>query len=360
MAGAESTYPAEDGLMRPKLVLRVDSKPRIGTGHVMRCLSLAQAWQDAGGDSLFVLATGLPVLEARLRSEGCEVLGLQVEPGSDTDALQTATLAHELHAAWLVVDGQHFGAAYQRAIKEAGLQLLAIDDGANPEHCYADVLLNQNLHADERLYTRREPYARLLLGPAYVLLRREFLRFPRSTRHIPVVATKILITLGGSDPQNMTQKVLSALQQVDPADLEAVVVVGAANLHVRSLEAEIGASSIPTRVVHNASNMPELMAWADVAVSSDGTTVWELAFMGVPSLVGAIAPVEELLLRGLEARGLFLLAGWFDQLTTERLAALLRTHLSDRDGRRHASALAQKLVDGHGCERTLKVMLPRS
>jgi lysophospholipase L1-like esterase len=121
----------------------------------MRCLSLAQAWQDAGGDSLFVLATDLPVLEARLRSEGCEVLHLQVEPGSDTDALQTATLAHELHAAWLVADGQHFGAAYQRAIKEAGLRLLAIDDGANPEHCYADVLLNQNLHADESLHPPR-------------------------------------------------------------------------------------------------------------------------------------------------------------------------------------------------------------
>lgn len=340
-----------------ELVLRADATTTLGTGHVMRCLALAQAWQDAGGHAVFVIAAGSPGLETRLRAEGCEVLPLHTEPGSAEDAAHTAALAAQRRAAWLAVDGLHFGGAYQRALKTSGLRVLAIDDGGNAGDYHADVVLNQNLNADERLYTRRQPSTRLLLGPAYALLRREFLSFSRIERRVPDVAEHVLVTLGGSDPHNMTLTVVRALQTSVGRPLEVVVVVGGANPYAPAIEAAAAASAGAMRVIRNAANMPELMAWADVAISSGGTTVWELAFMGVPSLVGLIAPIEEQAAVGLESHGLFRVIGWFDRLPTDELAAIIRSYVEDRAARLEASTRARQVVDGKGRRRTIDAML---
>ena len=340
-----------------ELILRADATTALGTGHVMRCLALAQAWQDAGGHAVFVIAAGSPALENRLRAEGCEVLTLCTEPGSDDDAAHTATLAAQRRAAWLAVDGLHFGGNYQRALKQSGLRVLAIDDGGTAGDYHADVVLNQNLSADERLYARRQPTTRLLLGPAYALLRREFLSFAAIERRVPEVAEHVLVTLGGSDPHNMTLSVVRALQKSAGRPLEVVVVVGSANPHAPAIEDAAAASADAMRVIRNAPNMPELMAWADLAISSGGTTVWELAFMGVPSLVGLIAPIEEQAAVGLESHRLFRVIGWFDRLPSDELAAIIAAYAEDRDARLEVSTRARQIVDGKGRQRTMDAML---
>jgi len=266
------------------LLVRVDASAQIGTGHLMRCLALAQAWRDVGGRVVFLMAMESPPLEARLRSEGMEVVHLPVQPGSMDDAIQTADFARQLGADWVVVDGYHFGAEYQRIIKDSGLRLLFIDDIGHAEHYSADLVLNQNIHAHEGLYQNREPYTRLLLGTRYVLLRREFLKWRGWKREIPEVARKVLVTMGGSDPDNVTLKVIQALHQVDMDGLEAIVVVGGSNPNYEELQSAVQDSRFPIRLESNVTNMPERMAWADVAVSAGGSTSWELAFMGVPIL----------------------------------------------------------------------------
>lgn len=339
------------------LVLRADATTHLGTGHVMRCLALAQAWQDEGGHAVFVVAAGSPAVESRLRAEGCDLVSLRTEPGSDDDAAQTAAIAGQRRAAWLAVDGLHFGGNYQRALKQSGLRVLAIDDGGTAGEYHADVVLNQNLHADERLYARRQPATRLLLGPAYALLRREFLSFSGIERHVPEVAEHVLVTLGGSDPHNMTLTVVRALQKSAGRPLEVVVVVGSANPHASAVEDAAAASGGAMRVIRNAANMPELMTWADLAISSGGTTVWELAFMGVPSLVGLIAPIEEQAAVGLECHRLFRVIGWFDRLAADELAAIIRSYVDDRGARLQASTRARQMVDGNGRRRAMEVML---
>jgi len=88
----------------------------------MRCLALAQAWQNAGGRVIFLMATEVSALESRLHSEGMEVVHLPVQPGSTEDAIQTSDYAHRVGADWVVVDGYHFGTDYQRTIKRSGDQ----------------------------------------------------------------------------------------------------------------------------------------------------------------------------------------------------------------------------------------------
>lgn len=147
-----------------QVVFRVDASTQIGTGHVMRCLALAQPRQDTQGQPIFIMANPIPALEERLKSEGMKVVHLAAEPGSLADAQETAALAHQFEANWVVVDGYQFGSEYQKTIKISGLSLLFIDDYGHAEHYYADFVLNQNISADEQWYQHREPCTKLLLG----------------------------------------------------------------------------------------------------------------------------------------------------------------------------------------------------
>ncbi len=339
--------------MMESLIIRVDASTQIGTGHLMRCLALAQAWKETGGQVTFITACESKGLLHRLREEDFDIhlIACPYPDTGDWDYTRDILAAHP--KAWVVLDGYHFDEAYQQQIKGMGHQLLVIDDMAHLKRYYADIVLNQNLHA-EQLHYACEPYTRLLLGTRYVLLRREFLAWKDWKREIPEVARRVLVTLGGGDPENHTLKVIQALQKVDVPGLEATAVIGASNPHADVLEAAIKQSRIPIRLIRNAPNMPELMASADVAVGTAGTTVWELAFMGVPSIVAATTSIEEFLVSGLEKHGLFLNLNWLNGFSIEQLVKVLNGLIPDKEVRSDMSILGQRLVDGDGCDNVLK------
>ena len=147
------------------LLIRADADARIGTGHVMRCLAVSQAWQGRGGKVVFSVVTWLRALETRLRKEGIDVIRPSAEPGSRDDARQTAELARQKGAEWVTVDGYHFTAEYHRILKTTCPFLLFLDDNGHASHYAADIVLNQNIYASEALYKSKEPYTRLMLGP---------------------------------------------------------------------------------------------------------------------------------------------------------------------------------------------------
>jgi len=338
------------------LVVRADSGPQMGTGHIMRCLALAQVWQEAGGQAHFALAQATAALQERLFGEGMQVHEVTALPGSAEDAAQTIRLARQAPAAWVVVDGYHFGAEYQRAVKEACLHLLFLDDYGHAGHYYADLVLNQNICAQESLYRSRESYARLLLGTRYALLRREFWSWRGWQRQVPELASKILVTLGGSDPDNTTLRVIQALQEVDVEGLEAVVVVGGSNLRQGELQSAVRDSPFAIRLEHNVAHMPELMAWADGAVSAGGSTCWELAFMGLPYLVLELADNQRAVAAGLDAAGVALRLGWHEQVSSQAIAGALVRLLMVKEVRAAMSHRGRQLVDGLGGERVVGQM----
>ncbi|MBL1198519.1 MAG: UDP-2,4-diacetamido-2,4,6-trideoxy-beta-L-altropyranose hydrolase [Nostoc sp. GBBB01] len=339
-----------------KLLIRVDASTQIGTGHVMRCLALAQAWQDAGGQVIFVMATEAPDLKTRLQSEGMEVIHLPIEIGSAEDAEETAKLARQFDANWVVVDGYQFGTKYQEIIKEFQLKLLFLDDFGHAKQYYADIVLNQNIHADEGLYVSRQPYTQLLLGTSYSLLRREFWQWREWERSLPLVAKKLLITLGGADPDNVTLKVIQGLQQVEVEGLEAVVVVGASNPHYEQLLVLSQESKFPIHLKRNVTNMPELMAWADVAVTAGGSTCWELAFMGLPSIVLILAENQRAIAEKLEAMGVVVNLGWHENVSTLEIALRVTQLLITAGSREKMAKCSQELVDAKGSSRVLSYL----
>jgi len=343
-----------------KLVIRADASTQIGTGHVMRCLALAQAWYDRGGQSIFIMATEAPALAARLKSEGIEVLYLAVQQGSVDDAAQTSKLAQQMNTSWVIVDGYHFGSDFQRIIKDSGKRLLFIDDNSHTDHYYADIVLNQNIHANESLYQNREHYTKLLLGTRYVLLRREFMKWRGWKRETPETGCKLLITLGGGDSDNVTLKVIHALQQLKINDLETIVVVGGSNPHFKELQSSIRNLPLTIRLKHNVTNMAELMAWADVAISSASTTVWELVFMGLPSLVLVLANNQRFIAELLGMKKVVVSLDRHKNLSCGEISRQVTYLLENQDKRSKMTLEGQKLVDGRGSRRVVEEIIRRA
>src|SRR5689334_10829142 len=140
------------------LTIRADANPGMGSGHIMRCLALAQGWQAEGGQACFVAHDTLPVaLYDRLLAEGMQVQLYTGLPGSSDDADYLIQQAHDL----VVVDGYQFGAAYQHRLKSAGQHILFIDDNGHAGEYVADWVLNQNIHATSDFYAERASNTKL-------------------------------------------------------------------------------------------------------------------------------------------------------------------------------------------------------
>jgi UDP-2,4-diacetamido-2,4,6-trideoxy-beta-L-altropyranose hydrolase len=337
------------------ILVRADATHAMGHGHVMRCLALAQAWQDRGGKCIFAMANPLPVLEGRLRSEDIPVAVIEASPGSITDAEQLAELARKNDARWIVVDGYQFGIDYQRVIKDAGHRVLAVDDYGRIGTYVADVVLDQNAGTAENLYADRTPYTKLLLGTRYAMLRREFKAWQNWKREIPPTARKILITAGGSDPTNLALCAIRALDllRVDGAD--ATVVVGSHNPLLKQLK-ELGEKSQHrVRMAIDPSNMPELMASADVAISSAGSTCWEMCMMGLPAIIIDVAENQRPIAQELSGLGISIHVP-FVEVTPEQIAINLNALLKSGDRRAEMSSRGTERIDGHGAERVVAAM----
>ena len=332
------------------VLIRADAG-RMGTGHVMRCLALAHAWQKTGGRVAFALATAPATVEARLAADRVAIHRITALPGSTADAAQTVAIAHRLGARRVVVDGYHFDVRFQRAVKAADLALLLVDDYGHAAAYLADLVLNQNLHADEASYRKREAYTHLLLGTRYALLRQEFLQWRDWTRPMRPRTRRVLVTLGGTDPDNATATVIRALRLLDPRKLEVRVAVGPASAHRDALLDDVAGARCAMQVLEGVSDMPALMAWADVAVSAAGSTCWELAFMGAPVVLIVLAEHQRAIAASLVRAGMAVDAGWHRQLSEDALAGAVDGLLSTPQVRRQMSSRARALVDGQGARR---------
>jgi UDP-2,4-diacetamido-2,4,6-trideoxy-beta-L-altropyranose hydrolase len=343
--------------MAPRtLILRADAGVAIGTGHVMRCLALAQAWQDEGGNAVFAMVHSGPALDARIRTEQIEIVHLHVAAGGRKDAALTAELAHSRHADWLVVDGYQFDDAYQCSVTRGGLKLLFVDDCGHCAHYFADLVLNQNAQASERSYRNRESYTRVLLGARYAMLRREFAAWRPVPREFEGIARRLLVTMGGSDPDNVTERVIRALPLLNQNCLETRILVGNSNPHRASLERAAKQSSNAICLIKDARNIPELMAWADVAVSAAGSTCWEMCLLGLPSILIDLAANQRPVAEELSRSGAAIHLGSTKNITPDKIAAKLQAFISSVELRTKMSQRARGLVDDQGARRVVSAM----
>jgi UDP-2,4-diacetamido-2,4,6-trideoxy-beta-L-altropyranose hydrolase len=332
------------------LIIRADASPEIGTGHVMRCLALAQAWRPHGGKVTFVGESGGEALRQRIAAEGFAHTGVDRPHPHPSDLAKTLALLNDADHPWLVLDGYRFDSRFHGSIRKAGHRLVVIDDMNHLPAYHADVLVNQNLHAPSLSY-RYDADTVKLLGTRFALLRREFLRYRVPEIAAPEKAAKILVTMGGADPENVTGKVVAALSGVPDPELKVKVVVGPANRHRRELEEGLSALPFSLDLLTGTFRMPELMHWAHMAVSAAGSTCWELAHAGVPALFISLADNQRPLAEALQDAGAAVDLGWHSTLGTGELRARFTDLMGNPQTRRAMAQTARSLVDGNGAAR---------
>lgn len=337
------------------LIFRVDSYSSIGTGHLMRCFALAQHWKEKGGNAVFITYCESDFLINKLKRERFNINLLSSPYPDPKDLDYTKDIYFFYKDAWVILDGYQFDTKHQKFIKDSGKKLLVIDDIAHLDYYYADIILNQNLHASDLNYNC-DKYTELLRGTKYLILRKEFMKWRGLKRKIPVIVKRVLILMGGADKQNFTEKIIRLLERMEIPEIEIIAVIGPSNQNYRRMKKYISKSKLKLKVIRNVSNISKLMIWADIAISSGGTTVWEVAFMGLPSIVGRTALPEDYLINGINKYGLFLDIGWFKDCTEEILYKNINMIINDRDSYIRMSKLAQQLVDGYGADRIIEKM----
>lgn len=321
----------------------------------MRCLALAQGWKRVGDGVTFLIPDGSPAIEQRVRADGCAVESLTNESFRDTAVNRLVRTP----AAIVVLDGYDFGAREQSAVSAAGHQVLTIDDFGHSTEYPVRWVLNQNAQALAEMYESRRPDTCLLLGPEYALLRQEFLPWLGWKRTVPERASKILITIGGSDPDNLSLRILESLSYLENAELEVTLVAGGSNPHLRSLQSVIGSARTRVRLVSDVVDMPTLMAWADVAISGAGGTAYELCYMGLPAFLFVIAENQQGSAEALSKLSVAFNAGWARDFEARSFAEKLRQFIGSQSKRQALSVRARELVDGLGADRVRGALTDR-
>jgi len=341
------------------LLVRADASPTIGWGHAIRSLALAQTWITSGKRATLLSCELPPPIAYEWEASGACVLPLQSQSGTPADATEAGRAARDSGASWVVLDGNIFHADYHRELQAAGLRVLRIDDGRCPAaaRC-SDIVLNQNVNASAGLYSSGNPHCTLLLGPRYALLRQIFLD-PWPARPISHRVQRVLVTMGGSDPANVTMKALDALRSIADHLMEVVAVVGGSNSHLSQLKRQITSFPCSCRIEVSPRDIAHWMAWADLAISAAGTTCWELAHLGLPSVLVACAEDQSPVAGYLHEHGYALSLGWHPAVSAGTIARAV-TELSESPERRAAlSAAGKSLVDGKGAERVARTMTAR-
>ena len=319
------------------VAFRADASLTVGTGHVMRCLSLADALAARGVRCLFLTRSRPGDLIELIRQRGHEVAPLcriEVPKASETrQALDWLGVAWDSDAEecrsilpgpvdWLVVDHYGIDARWERCMADLSRHVFAIDDVSDRPHA-ADLLLDQNLFANvpSRYAGLVSPACIRLLGPAYALLRPEFaaLRDTSLARRAEGRLERLLVFMSGGDVGNETCKAVEGVRLSSRANCMLDVVVGASFPFFTELESLV--QKMPQACVHvQTPRMAELMVQADLAIMAGGSATWEKCVLGLPSVVDVLAENQKEAASLLHARGAQITLGSAYDLTAEDFA----------------------------------------
>ena len=336
--------------MKTTLLIRADAGGITGTGHVMRMIALAQGYIRRGGSVSMASVSCPERLVERVRSHGITHHTINAtQPGDSGDAELTAELAQELGVQWLVVDGYHFDYDYQKHVKQSGLSVLCTDDHGYSDRWHCDAILNQNLGADLRVsYKNDLSDAKVLAGASFCLLREEFLGTQSSKPEWGAIQS-LLVTLGGSDPENATEATLSLLNHASERPLKIRVLAGADNPNVERLGSFESQHQI--EVVQSATDMSEQYAWADGIISAGGSTCWEWTHLGLPGAIVTIADNQLPIVQALtKSRQAALSLGWFNDSAFGANAKQLSRWI-DAPAEVCEAQVAVGIIDGFGADR---------
>ncbi|MBB6252244.1 UDP-2,4-diacetamido-2,4,6-trideoxy-beta-L-altropyranose hydrolase [Nitrospirillum iridis] len=272
----------------PTVLIRADATASMGTGHVMRCLAVAESLAERGVTPLFAAVDLPPALARRLDAAGFALTMLEGPAGGDEDEAGVAARIRRHDARAIILDGYHFSDVYRAALANHGVPVMAFDDGPGSVPLHARLIVNAGAAVDGAAYRAANPDAVLALGPAYAPLRAEFRR-ARGLALPPLdQRRRLLLTFGGTDPAGLTLPCLKRLAPALPEGVGLDVAVGGSNPNTDCIRTA-GARFANTLVHVETPHMADLMRDAGLALSAAGGTLGELACLAVPTLLVVVA-----------------------------------------------------------------------
>lgn len=338
-----------DGIVN--LLIRTDCRGSMDRMRGLRCLALAHACREAGGDVAFATVEADATFPGRLRHEAIPLAQLPCPPGSEEDARQTVQFARQCHAPWVALDGYYFSPEYQQALKEAGLRLLVIDDDGGSDVSHADLVLNPNLGGEKIRYAFAGPAPAVLQGARFAPVRREFLRWREWRRAVPKVVRKVLLTCQTVDEGAAVRRVLQTLATMGVDDLEVIALAESDSPAYAGLAAATADSPVAVRLRPNIAAMPALVIWADLAIVIGALPPAEWLYLGMPTVVVPEDRAQRRLVDPLAARNVAFFLESVDRLDSPRVAERLGKIVTAEEHRNAMVRASRRLVDGEGAER---------
>ena len=327
-----------------KVVFRADASVEIGTGHVMRCLTLADALRQRGHHVQFAC---VPLVG--------NVIDLIQEKGYHCYLLARTQAAIPSEGDWLVVDHYQLAAEWEASMRTKFRHIMVIDDLASRQHD-CDILLDQNRIEDgEKAYWQLVPTKTLkLFGPQYALLRSEFTECKRVQQGR--LNSRVFVSFGGSDPSEETIKLVNEIVRTDCTGIHFNIIVGNANPNYDDILNVAQKKKKNIKIHKNVDNMAELMCRADIGIGSGGSTTWERLCLGLPSLIVIVADNQRQIAEAVAKCGAAIVLGDSQQVTGEMMWKTLVQYLDSPGTLEKITVAGKKLVDGRGCERVVQAL----
>ncbi len=330
-------------------VFRADASGVIGTGHVIRCRTLAAALVARGWTASLATRDLPGPLARKLVDAGLGVVpleGVVATPTAEADAIDSG---EDGSITLLVADHYGIDAQWFESMRDRASVLMAIDDMAD-RRLPVDLVLNQNLGAETARYQTLVPGgARVLVGPRYALVRPEFAERRARRRVRDGRVARILVFISGSDADDVTSRAVEALTGIDVA---VDVVVGAAYPHLAALRRRVaGHAEIQLHV--NVDTMAELMDRADLAIGAPGSASWERCALGLPAVLVTLADNQSLVAQGLVEVGAAVAAGWHTAVTPDAIRDIVMSLIADPARVAQMSRAAAAVTDGRGSDRVV-------
>lgn len=334
--------------------IRADANKEIGAGHVMRCLSIAYALRKCGEQICFLVSdnNSVPLIEDR----GFDVKILDSDFQQLADEVSSLRmLAGEDRPKLLLIDSYYVTTEYIRQVKQF-VPVGYLDDMFRTD-LPVDILINYNISAGEEMYEEISTQTKCLLGVKYAPLRDEFSDMEYQVRE---VATKVLVTTGGSDKYNLAGQILqNALQQDVTSKLHYQVICGAFNIHAQELQ-KIQQLNPNVFILSNVPNMAELMSQCDIAISAGGSTMYELSTIGVPTLCFSFVDNQDSIVEEFCRKKLVGFAGNYLLQKDDMISKLVESLgglAKDVKERRRLSKCQRELFDGKGAMRIAQELI---
>lgn len=315
-------------------VIRTDSSVLIGSGHVMRCLTLAAELRKKNAKILFISREQPGTMIPMIEKQGYKVFRL---PKGVSDWKAEIEPIHELFAGlkpsvdWLIVDHYELDRKWEEAMRPFVRNIMVIDDLADRKH-ECDLLLDQNYFQNRlQRYDQLVPSrCKKVLGPRYALLNPEVLKKGENIRERDGTIRSVLVCFGGSDPTNETEKALQAIQMLNQGGLHFDVVVG--GLYRNKEKIRKRCQSIPNVTFYEeVSNLASLMAKADLSLGAGGISNWERCYLGLPSIIIVVARNQESIAAALEDAGTAWNLGWHFGVNPRKIAEALSLAIKSRE-----------------------------